>query len=95
MHDRPEASVESISAVTIAVSDMAQSVRFYAQLGFTVRSGGRDAGFTSFLVGPNYLNLVRREVVSGEWGRIIFYVSDVDAMYERALAAALSPYFVG
>jgi catechol 2,3-dioxygenase-like lactoylglutathione lyase family enzyme len=85
-------TIESISAVTIGVADMARSVRFYEQLGFRLSQGAAGASFTSFKVGPNYLNLVRQEAVSG-WGRIIFYVSDVDATYNRLLAAGVTPDF--
>ena len=86
-------TIESLSAVTLAVSDMGLSVRFYSALGFTIRYGGEEAGFTSFSVGDSYLNLALRPGFEGarSWGRSIFYVSDVDAMYQRALAAGLKP----
>ena len=88
-----EVSLEQISAVTLVVSDMRRSVRFYRSLGFALRYGGEEAGFTSLAVGEGSLNLEGcpgREPAS-RWGRIIFFVSDVDAMYERALALGLSP----
>jgi uncharacterized glyoxalase superfamily protein PhnB len=68
-------------------------VRFYRSLGFVIRYGGEDADFTSFSVGTSYLNLALRDgyTGAGTWGRAIFYVSDVDAVYERALAAGLNP----
>ena len=85
--------IESISAVTLTTRDMARSVAFYRTLGFEIRYGGERASFTSFAAGPNYLNLVARP--SGEppgwWGRVIFYVEDVDTVYERALAAGMEP----
>jgi catechol 2,3-dioxygenase-like lactoylglutathione lyase family enzyme len=49
-------TIESLSAVTLAVADMARSVRFYRSLGFVIRYGGEDADFTSFSVGTSYLN---------------------------------------
>jgi catechol 2,3-dioxygenase-like lactoylglutathione lyase family enzyme len=84
---------DHLSAVTLAVSDMARSVRFYRALGFEVRYGGEGAGFTSFTVGNSFLNLDGSLEYSGvgRWGRAIFYVSNVDAVYERALAAGLHP----
>ena len=84
---------EHLSAVTLSVSDMARSVRFYTDLGFSMRYGGGDAKFTSFHVGNGFLNLDLRPAYAGAgpWGRAIFYVSDVDAVYERALAAGLAP----
>lgn len=86
-------TIEHLSAVTLAVSDMGRSVRFYVALGFRVGYGGEDADFTSMPVGEGYLNLALRDAFSGAgtWGRAIFHVSDVDAVYERALAARLQP----
>ncbi|MGH7821427.1 MAG: VOC family protein, partial [Candidatus Binatia bacterium] len=51
--------IESISAVTLVVTDMARSVAFYRRLGFELRYGGEDASFTSFRAGPGFLNLER------------------------------------
>ncbi|GAB4320625.1 MAG: VOC family protein [Dehalococcoidia bacterium] len=88
-------TIETISAVTLATHDMARSVRFYEALGFERRYGGPGEAFTSFRAGPGYLNIVRagHETSWGWWGRVIFYVSDVDAQYQRAVAAGLSPDF--
>lgn len=59
---------------------------------FRVLYGGPEAAFTSF--GAGYLNLqlepaglARQE----PWGRLVFWVDDVDAMYRRALAAGFTP----
>jgi catechol 2,3-dioxygenase-like lactoylglutathione lyase family enzyme len=87
------AAIESISAVTLAVADMHRSVAFYRALGFVVRYGGDAASFTSFSVGGSYLNL---EQAGGAgdvrpWGRIVFHVADVDALYGRALDAGFAP----
>jgi catechol 2,3-dioxygenase-like lactoylglutathione lyase family enzyme len=86
-------TIDSLSAVTLAVADMARSVHFYTTLGFTIRYGGEDADFTSFTAGGSYLNLALRDGYSGAgpWGRAIFYVSDVDAVYARAITARLKP----
>ena len=86
-------TIEQISAVTLETADMPRSVRFYSSLGFRLRYGGEDAAFTSFIVGGGYLNLELRPGFSSGagWGRIIFYVSEVDALYERALSLGLSP----
>jgi catechol 2,3-dioxygenase-like lactoylglutathione lyase family enzyme len=84
--------VESISAVTLVVTDMAASVRFYEALGFTRRYGGPDADFTSYSVGSGYLNL-QRGADNGEGlrGRVIFWVDDVDAMCARARSHGFEP----
>lgn len=88
-----EPTIEAISAVTLAVADMARSVRFYEALGFVRLYGGPDAAFTSYGVGANFLNLRADTSILaiGEWGRLVLYVSDVDAMYRRARAAGLEP----
>jgi catechol 2,3-dioxygenase-like lactoylglutathione lyase family enzyme len=84
--------IERISAVTLATLDMARAVRFYRALGFSIRYGGEEASFTSFALGSGYLNLVLRPNPSPQgWGRVIFYVPDVDALYDRALDAGLIP----
>jgi len=85
--------VEAVSAVTLGTHDMARSVRFYRQLGFELLYGGAEARFTSFRAGAGYLNLtsVPAERKLSWWGRAIFYVSDVDAMHARAVAAGYAP----
>jgi catechol 2,3-dioxygenase-like lactoylglutathione lyase family enzyme len=89
----PVPSVECISAVTLATHDMACAVRFYRALGFTPRHGGEQAAFTSLAAGPCFLNLMARPAAQtwSWWGRVIFHVSDVDALYRRALAHGLRP----
>ena len=89
----PDSPIESLSAITLGVRDMARSVPFYRALGFALRYGGETAAFTSFAAGDSYLNLV---VIAPEtgiswWGRVIFHVRNVDELYQRALAAGLRP----
>jgi catechol 2,3-dioxygenase-like lactoylglutathione lyase family enzyme len=89
---RTEPRIESISAVTLATHDMGRAVGFYAALGFTLRYGGAEADFSSFDVGQGYLNLVAEsERQWSWWGRVIFHVSDVDALHQRAVARGLTP----
>ena len=89
--------VRSISAVTLVTSDMYRSVSFYRALGFALLYGGGDADFTSFRVGEGFLNLQLRPTFSEQkpveepWGRVIFWVDDVDVMFERAIGSGLSP----
>lgn len=86
-------TIQHLSAVTLFVSDMERSVRFYTALGFSLAYGGEHAAFTSMPAGDTFLNLMLKESFAGPvaWGRAIFYVSDVDEVYERALAAGLTP----
>ncbi|MFM0735031.1 VOC family protein [Paraburkholderia sediminicola] len=88
----PEPRIESLSAITLATRDMPRAVLFYEALGFPVKFGGSQEAFTSFAFGGSYLNLIvdARAPVNW-WGRVILYVSDVDALYRKALAAGLKP----
>ena len=93
MHAQRE-PVETISAVTLLTADMGESVAFYTTLGFHLLYGGDEASFTSFRVGGGYLNLqldVGSSPRPAVWGRVILWVDDVDAMYERALTAGFHP----
>jgi catechol 2,3-dioxygenase-like lactoylglutathione lyase family enzyme len=86
--------VERISAVTLLTVNMVEAVAFYQALGFHPLYGGPEAPFTSFRVGAGYLNLQLDTVGSPRravWGRVVFWVDDVDAMYRRALAAGFDP----
>jgi uncharacterized glyoxalase superfamily protein PhnB len=85
--------IKSISAITLATHNMQRAVRFYASLGFDIHYGGETASFTSFHAGPSYLNLIAEgeEKQWSWWGRVIFHISDVDALYERALQAGHQP----
>jgi len=84
-----------ISAITLATHDMARAVAFYETLGFVLKFGGPAAPFTSFRVGSGYLNLmsIPDEHEWGQWGRAIFYVDNVDALYAQAISAGLRPEF--
>jgi catechol 2,3-dioxygenase-like lactoylglutathione lyase family enzyme len=85
--------IEGISAITLGTHDMPRAVRFYLALGFEVLHGGEAASFTSFRAGAGYLNLVAQPAERrwSWWGRVIFYVADVDAVYGRAREAGLEP----
>jgi catechol 2,3-dioxygenase-like lactoylglutathione lyase family enzyme len=86
-------AITAISAVTLATHDMGRALRFYQALGFPLRYGGGAAEFTSLSAGNACLNLTTEgsERNWSWWGRIIFYVSDVDALYRQALAQGLHP----
>jgi hypothetical protein len=85
--------IESISAITLATHNLARAVRFHTMLGFDVRLGGEGAAFTRFRAGTFYLNLTaqtepRRWTC---WGRVIFYVSDVDALHIWVVNNGIQP----
>ena len=78
---------------TLGTHKMPRAVRFYRALGFEVLHGGEGSSFTSFRAGTSYLNLIAQPAERrwSWWGRIIFYVADVDALYDRTLAAGYQP----
>ena len=86
------AGVESINAITLRTPDMAASVGFYEALGFRLSYGGSDAPFSTLRCGECFVNLIAvdspAEAETG-WGRVIFHVDDVDALYQRVLDAGL------
>ena len=83
-------TVQRISAVTLAVKDMARSVIFYRdQMGLRMLYGGELAGFTSFGMGGGYLNLIASEEQPSWWGRVIFHVDDVDEFHEKLVNLGL------
>ncbi len=80
--------------MTLLTTDMGTAVGFYQALGFHLLYGGVGASFTSFAAGAGYLNLQLDPAGSsrqGIWGRVIFYVDDVDEMHARAVASGLRP----
>ncbi len=72
---------------------MAHSCQFYRSLGFELKYGGPSASFTSFYAGSSYLNLARHPSPQPQWGRVIFYVDDVDNFYQKAIAEGFTPEF--
>jgi len=85
--------VLSISAVTLATEDMKRAVRFYRSLGFELRYGGEYASFTSFSTESGYLNLCINpsDRKPSWWGRIIFYVEDVDDFHAHVTTKDYCP----
>ena len=85
-------AVETISAITLAVTDMARSVVFYRDhVGLEMLYGGEQARFTSFQLGGSFVNLILAEERPKWWGRLILHVDDVDAHYERLTGFGLTP----
>jgi len=86
--------IEKISAVTLKVASMRNSVRFYGDvLGMEVIYGGEDGSFSSLRANDGsapILNLEQGRSVTG-WGRMIFYVADVDAFWEYLRGKGFNP----
>ncbi len=85
--------MERISAVTLVTSDMARAVAFYESLGLTRLYGGPESDFTSYEVGGGFVNLQLDPAAGPQavWGRVIFWVDDVDAMFARVVGAGYQP----
>jgi catechol 2,3-dioxygenase-like lactoylglutathione lyase family enzyme len=91
---RMEPTIEKISAVTLRVTNMRGSVRFYRDvLGMELLYGGEDAGFSSLRARDAQsaiLNLEQGDRVT-RWGRLIFYVTDVDALWTHLKDRGFDP----
>jgi len=88
----PDWSIDHISAVTLAVLDMAESVTFYERLGLHVSYGGPNAAFTTMRAGQSVINLRHAHQGSGNrWARVILRVQGVDALYEHLRTQGLNP----
>ncbi len=85
--------IEGIGAITLATHDMARAASFYRMIGFDLTYGGDDAAFTSFRAGTGHLNLIAQPAERrwSWWGRVIFFVSDVDVLHRRVIAAGYRP----
>jgi len=84
--------VTEINAITLAVTDMARSLRFYRDaLGLDVDFGGDDAEFTTLRFGSNFINLFVADGPIRFWGRAILHVDDPDEVWRRLLECGVSP----
>ena len=85
-------NIQHISAVTLAVQDMARSVAFYRALGLDMLYGGAQATFTSFRLGDTFLNLILTPAYAGSWwGRLIFRVEQVDELHAAFIVQGMRP----
>lgn len=83
---------QRISAVTLAVQNMACSVDFYQHIGLELSYGDADAAFTTFRIGKEaFLNLIAARASVAWWGRVIVRVQGVDALYEDLKKKGLNP----
>lgn len=83
-----------INAVTLVTAAMRTSCVFYEALGFEVLSGGPETSFTTYRVGDGFLNVQfdpEHAPLPAIWGRVIFWVADVDVMHVRACAGGYVP----
>ena len=93
LHQRERPSMmQHISAVTFAVRAMPEALTFYTTLGFTLVFGGPQSPFSTLQAGEAFVNLtVAPTYTPAWWGRTIFRVHEVDALYQRVCAQGLMP----
>ncbi|MFY9559186.1 MAG: VOC family protein [Terriglobales bacterium] len=87
-------TVERISAVTLKVASMPTSVRFYRDLlGLEITYGGEDGCFSSLRTKHAKDAILNLEwgKPDNQWGRLIFYVADVDAFWTYLKERGLDP----
>src|SRR5260370_16851085 len=88
-------TIERISAVTFRVVNMTQSVRFYRDvLGMELLYGGEGTGFSSLRAKDTHsaiLNLEQGKPVT-RWGRLIFCVTDLDALWNHLKDRRFAPH---
>ena len=87
-------TIEKISAVTLRVVNMTESVRFYRDvLGMELLYGGEGTGFSSLRARDAQsaiLNLEQGKPVP-RWGPLIFHVTDVDAFWNHLKDRGFDP----
>ena len=87
-------TIERISAVTFRVVNMTQSMRFYRDvLGMELLYGGEGTGFTSLRAKDTQSAILNLEQGKPEphWVRLIFYVADVDALWNHLKDQGFDP----
>jgi catechol 2,3-dioxygenase-like lactoylglutathione lyase family enzyme len=88
------ATVEKISAITFRVLNMKASVQFYRnQLGMELIYGGEGASFSSLRASNSESAILNLELGAPvpQWGRLIFHVSDVDALWTHLREKGFDP----
>ena len=86
--------VEKISAITFRTANMKASVQLYRDVrGMELLYGGEQASFSSLRAKDSQstmLNLEQGNTVT-RWGRLIFHVADVDALWAYLLEKGFHP----
>ena len=82
--------IRKIYACWVYVSDMAQSVRFYQDIGFTVKFVEKDGAWVEFDLGETSFALLQRpeekDKVQPRKTRIMFEVARIEEMQEHLIS---------
>jgi catechol 2,3-dioxygenase-like lactoylglutathione lyase family enzyme len=87
-------TIEKISAATLRVANMTESVRFYRDvLGMELLYGGENAGFSSLRAKDAQSAILNLEMGKPTtcWGRLVFHVTDVDAFWNHLKNRGFDP----
>ena len=80
-----------ISAITLFVKNMDQSIKFYSNIpGFHLILGNSKTMFATFQIDNQFLNLEYNDNESGNFGRFILHVDDVDMIYRHLKRSSIS-----
>ncbi len=87
--------IQHLSAITFSVREMQEALVFYTAFGFQVVYGGPEARFSSLQDGNAFVNLQLQPdyiptQIPAAWGRIIFWVDDVDALHQSITSQGLT-----
>ncbi len=89
-----KARIEKISAITLKVTHLEASLRFYREvLGMELLYGGPNVGFSSLRIPDTEFPIINLQQgrTSARWGRIIFHVADVDAFWTHLKEKGFEP----
>jgi len=87
-------TIEKISAITFRVLNMKVSLQFYRNvLGMELIYGGEHGSFSSLRASNSESAILNPElgVTVPQWGRLIFHVSDVDALWTHLREKGFDP----
>ncbi len=91
-----KAKIEKISAITLKVTDMEASVRFYRDvlgLELLLLYGGLNAGFSSLRIQDTEFPIINLQQgqATARWGRVILHVAGVDAFWTHLKEKGFEP----
>lgn len=80
-----------INAITLGSADLPRSISFYLALGLELQFRATDVSFATLRHGENFVNLEKNEKPDSNWGRVVLFVPDPDAIHRRVVGAGFTP----
>ncbi|NNF55469.1 MAG: methylmalonyl Co-A mutase-associated GTPase MeaB [Acidimicrobiales bacterium] len=87
---QPTDRATEINAITLGVAEMTRSIAFYQALGLELQFRANDNGFATFRHGRNFINLEKNERPGSNWGRVVLFVPDPDAIHKLVVGAGFT-----